>query len=82
MLDEERLWADLLSSMPMCFDLFGEAAGDPTRLRAAIDQLWPDHPGEPTELRSEITSCTPPRPRARMPLKKAAQKAPVSLSPT
>ena len=52
-LQVERLWADLLSSMPMCFNLFGEAAADPTRLAAAVDVLWPDHPGTATSLTFE-----------------------------
>jgi hypothetical protein len=28
LIQEERLWADLLSSQPMCFNLFGELAAD------------------------------------------------------
>lgn len=44
-LDERRLWSDLLSSMPLCFNLFGELHGDPERLTTATDRLWPDHPG-------------------------------------
>ena len=52
-LDETRLWSDLLSSMPMCFNLFGEAADDPARLAAAVDALWPTHPGTAIELRFE-----------------------------
>lgn len=51
-LDEDRLWSDLLSSMPMCFNLFGEAT-DPHRLSAAADVLWPGHPGQPAALRFE-----------------------------
>lgn len=43
--DQQRLWSDLLSSMPMCFNLFGEAAADPARLHAAADALWPELPG-------------------------------------
>lgn len=50
MLDEARLWSDLLSSMPMCFNLFGEAAVDDGRLAAAVDALWPDHPSVASEL--------------------------------
>lgn len=36
---EDRLRYDLLSSMPMCFNLFGELHGDPTRLSAVGDEL-------------------------------------------
>jgi hypothetical protein len=52
-LDENRLWSDLLSSMPMCFNLFGEAAANPAHLEAAVDALWPTHPGTAIELRFE-----------------------------
>ncbi len=53
MLREQRLRADLLSSMPMCFNLFGELQESSARLAAAVDQLWPDHPGEGVEVRFE-----------------------------
>ena len=52
-LDERRLWSDLLSSMPMCFNLFGELHGAPERLAAAVDTLWPGHPGVPETLAFE-----------------------------
>lgn len=41
-LDEERLRRDLLSSMPMCFNLFGDVHGSPERSVAAARALWPD----------------------------------------
>jgi hypothetical protein len=44
-LDEARLWSDLLSSMPLCFNLFGELHNNTSGLIGAIDKLWPDHPG-------------------------------------
>lgn len=44
MLNEDRLWADLLSSMPMCFNLFGEIAMDESLARSAVRGLWPDAP--------------------------------------
>jgi hypothetical protein len=47
------LWSDLLSSMPMCFNLFGELHGAPERLAAAVDTLWPGHPGVPETLAFE-----------------------------
>lgn len=37
-LDERRLWTDLLSSMPMCFNLFGDAWADKASGRA-LDAL-------------------------------------------
>lgn len=49
-LDHDRLWSDLLSSMPMCFNLFGELHGDPERLAAATATLWPDVPGVADEV--------------------------------
>jgi len=49
-LNEARLWTDLLSSMPMCFNLFGELHDDPGRLTHAVDMLWPSHPGTPDQL--------------------------------
>ena len=52
-LSEGRLWADLLSSMPLCFNLFGELDSDHARLAAAVDKLWPDHPGDPDHLQFE-----------------------------
>jgi hypothetical protein len=52
-LKEERLWSDLLSSMPMCFNLFGELHGDHGRLSSAVHVLWPDHPGVVEDIRFE-----------------------------
>ena len=49
-LNESRLWGDLLSSMPMCFNLFGELHDDEGRLVAAVDTLWPDHGGVPDRV--------------------------------
>ncbi len=47
-LNAERLWSDLLSSMPMCFNLFGELHGSPNRLANAVATLWPTFQGAPT----------------------------------
>ena len=52
-LDERRLWSDLLSSMPMCFNLFGELHGDAKRLAAAVGALWPERPGVPATIHFE-----------------------------
>lgn len=49
-LDEQRLRTDLLSSMPLCFNLFGELEESSDRFVTAIDRLWPEHPGRPTEM--------------------------------
>ena len=51
--DRQRLWSDLLSSMPMCFNLFGEAAADPERLQSAVAALWPALPGPAVGLTFE-----------------------------
>jgi hypothetical protein len=52
-LNERRLWSDLLSSMPLCFNLLGELYSDPERLTNAVDRLWPQHPGRAYEIRFE-----------------------------
>lgn len=44
MISEERLWADLLSSMPLCFNLFGDLSGDDERATLAVGSWWPDVP--------------------------------------
>jgi hypothetical protein len=53
MLQEPRLWADLLSSMPMCFNLFGELHADPAAADTAVHAWWPDTPGRVTATRFE-----------------------------
>jgi len=40
-LDPQRLWGDLLSSMPMCFNLFGTLATDLGRATRALRLWWP-----------------------------------------
>lgn len=52
-LDQDRLWCDLLSSMPLCFNLFGELHDDPGRLAAATAALWPTEQGKPDRVRFE-----------------------------
>jgi hypothetical protein len=44
MLSEDRLWADLLSSMPLCFNLFGDLATDPEQAALAVSAWWPSAP--------------------------------------
>jgi hypothetical protein len=43
-LNPNRLHADLLSSMPMCFNLFGTIT-EPSAATAAVRAWWPDVPG-------------------------------------
>lgn len=45
MLNAYRLYADLLSSMPMCFNLFGSIA-EKKAATQAVKAWWPDTPGE------------------------------------
>ena len=44
-LDKERLYCDLLSSMPMCFNLFGVLQADLELANRAVHAWWPDVPG-------------------------------------
>lgn len=54
-LDDYRLWHDLLSSMPMCFNLFGPLWNDPTRAAKAVAGWFPDlaQPGAPVTIHFE-----------------------------
>ncbi|KRC68282.1 hypothetical protein ASE30_20810 [Achromobacter sp. Root83] len=45
MLNSDRLFCDLLSSMPMCFNLFGTLAGDLELADRAVHAWWPNVPG-------------------------------------
>ena len=61
--DKVRLHNNLLSSMPMCFNLFGELFADPSRLSQVGEALWGiEDPGDrvefewsPSRLSSEFT---------------------------
>lgn len=53
MLKEDRLWADLLSSMPMCFNLFGDLACDEEAARRAVNAWWPAAPQGRVQVRFE-----------------------------
>lgn len=44
-LNADRLYADLLSSMPMCFNLFGMLQADLELADRAVHTWWPDVPG-------------------------------------
>lgn len=52
-LNADRLYADLLSSMPMCFNLFGPLWADPERAALAVRNWWPDAPGQLSTIRFE-----------------------------
>jgi hypothetical protein len=49
--DHQRLWADLLSSAAMCFNLFGDLSADLRLADRAVHAWWPDTPGTVFELR-------------------------------
>jgi hypothetical protein len=49
--DHQRLWADLLWSPTMAFNLFGDLAADPERADRAAHTWWPDAPGVVSEVR-------------------------------
>ncbi|HWC68072.1 MAG TPA: hypothetical protein VG478_08410 [Acidimicrobiales bacterium] len=43
--DHQGLWADLLSSTAMAFNLFGDVAADQQLAEGAVGTWWPDAPG-------------------------------------
>lgn len=49
--DHQRLWADLLSSQAMCFNLFGDLTTDLRLANRAVRAWWPDVPGMVREIR-------------------------------
>jgi len=49
--DHQRLWADLLSSVSMGFNLFGDLAAALTLADRAVHEWWPDVPGTVSEVR-------------------------------
>jgi PD-(D/E)XK nuclease superfamily len=50
-IDHRRLWADLLSSEALAFNLFGDLAADHRCADRAIHAWWPDAPGHVSEVR-------------------------------
>jgi len=50
-LDHQRLWADLLWSPALAFNLFGDLATDLARADRAVHAWWPDTPGRVSEVR-------------------------------
>jgi hypothetical protein len=51
--DHQRVWADLLSSSALAFNLFGDLAGDLQRADRTVHTWWPDAPGTVSEIRFE-----------------------------
>ena len=49
--DHQGLWADLLSSAALSFNLFGDLAADLTRADRAVHTWWPDAPGTVCDVR-------------------------------
>jgi hypothetical protein len=49
--DHQRLWADLLSSPAMAFNLFGDLAADLELADRAVHSSWPDAPGTVGDVR-------------------------------
>ena len=49
--DHQRLWADLLSSPALAFNLSGDLAADPEAADRAVHRWWPDAPGRVSEVR-------------------------------
>jgi hypothetical protein len=49
--DHQRLWADLLWSPTIAFNLFGDLAGDLGLADRAVHTWWPDAPGTVCEIR-------------------------------
>lgn len=53
LVDEDRLYANLLSSQPLCFNLFGELQSDLELASAVCAGLWPDRVRAVTSIRFE-----------------------------
>ena len=45
LLNWDRVWCDLLSSMPLCFNLFGPLSVDPDLAQRAVNKWFPEAPG-------------------------------------
>jgi hypothetical protein len=50
-IDHQRVWADLLWSPALAFNLFGDLAGDLTLADRAVHTWWPDVPGTVSDVR-------------------------------
>ena len=51
--DHQRLWAELMWSPTLGFNLFGDLAADLALADRAVHTLWPDAPGTVSEVRFE-----------------------------
>jgi PD-(D/E)XK nuclease superfamily protein len=52
-IDHQRIWADLLWSPAVAFNVFGDLAADRELAARAVKGWWPDVPGRVTEMRFE-----------------------------
>jgi hypothetical protein len=50
-IDHQRIWADLLWSPSVAFNLFGDLAADLALADRSVHRLWPDAVGEVTDVR-------------------------------
>jgi len=53
LIDEDRLYANLLSSQPLCFNMFGELQADLDLATGVCAELWPGRVDEVTAVRFE-----------------------------
>lgn len=53
--DEGRMWANLLSSQPLCFNLFGELSFDTDAATSCFKSLFPDRVGRVTAVKFEYS---------------------------
>ena len=53
LIDEDRLYANLLSSQPLCFNLFGELQADLDLATRVLQELWPARVKAVTAVRFE-----------------------------
>ena len=53
LIEEERLYANLLSSQPLCFNLFGELQADLRLASLVFASLWPERVQAVTAIRFE-----------------------------
>jgi hypothetical protein len=50
-IDHQRVWADLLWSPALAFNLFGDLSGDLALAERAVHAWWPDVPGTVSDVR-------------------------------
>lgn len=53
LIEEERLYANLLSSQPLCFNLFGDLSGDRVLATRVLRDVFPSRVAEVTAIRFE-----------------------------